>query len=248
MNKQTNKRGFKKGITLIEIIIAIVLIAIILGLTIPKIMSNAKRAEIKQTITSDVQAIFQAAQDWRKTTSPTSSYAGAGDNGIDGSDIMASLPSDIVVVDAGTANTAILSSGFRTGFLAEEMTLLAAGATSSTGVRYVLAQSQGNPVTVASINRQSFALGIELDVAASSDNGLGWDPKEIAYAQEVFASVIREAQSQGIVIEEINGPLISGQSLNPSTGAISDATRTGVAVLTCGGTSNNRCFEGIRIR
>jgi len=45
------KTNMKKGITLIEIILAIVLIAIILGVTIPKLMTNSAKAEIKTVIT-----------------------------------------------------------------------------------------------------------------------------------------------------------------------------------------------------
>ena len=97
------KRG---GFTLIEVILAIVVVAVIMGIVIPKVMSNSDKAQIKQVISSDVRSIIQAAADWKRT----SADAGGTYTNIAASKLDSRLPSNMKI----NANK-IQSSGFNGG-------------------------------------------------------------------------------------------------------------------------------------
>ena len=102
------KRG---GFTLIEVILAIVVVAVIMGIVIPKVMSNSDKAQIKQVISSDVRSIVQAAADWKRTDQSTSdgTYANIQADLLD-----SRLPSNLPV---DTTNHNVKSSGFHNGCL-----------------------------------------------------------------------------------------------------------------------------------
>jgi type II secretory pathway pseudopilin PulG len=226
----------KKAITLIEIIIAIVLIAIILGLTIPKIMSNAKRAEIKQTIVSDVKAIIGASQDRVKSSySKAYNNVNSDDKCINGVAIESFLSSDFKVGFAGELNEFIYSTGFETG---------SADPAFVNGIRYIVAQRISAPNANNGI--QTFAIAMDLSGAANSIEGLGWDQKEIQYAREVFDSTINEAsQRQSILLE--SGTFTSGSGAEADDSRQNRATPTSVATLDCG-LDTSRCYEGINVK
>jgi len=69
-SKSINK-NFKKGFTLIEIIIVVVIIGILVSLFYPSIMSNKDKAIINSTVGNDVKLLSGAITEW-KTTSPDS--------------------------------------------------------------------------------------------------------------------------------------------------------------------------------
>ena len=178
--KKTNlkKTNMKKGITLIEIILAIVLIAIILGVTIPKLMSNSARAEIKTVITSDVKSIVESAGTWRK-----SSATAAGTYlKVSGANLDHTLPSNIVV----TANKGlILSSGLKTGVAVD-----GSNASEGTGVVYYIFNDTG-ATSSDSAKDKSNEFSLYADFANGS-NDLNWDAKTRGYAEDVFTDVIAE--------------------------------------------------------
>ena len=97
------KRG---GFTLIEVILAIVVVAVIMGIVIPKVMSNSDKAQIKQVISSDTRSIIQAAADWKRTSADASgTYTNISASALD-----SRLPSNMK-----SDGTNILSSGFNGG-------------------------------------------------------------------------------------------------------------------------------------
>jgi prepilin-type N-terminal cleavage/methylation domain-containing protein len=98
------KRG---GLTLIEVILAIVVVAVIMGIVIPKVMSNSDKAQIKQVISSDVRSIIQAAADWKRT----SADAGGTYTNIAASKLDSRLPSNM----SKNSSDQITSSGFNGG-------------------------------------------------------------------------------------------------------------------------------------
>ena len=100
-------KSSRKGFTLIEVILAIVVVAVIMGIAIPKVMSNSDKAQIKQSISSDVRSIVEAAADWKRTDRATSD--GTYKN-ISESQLSSRLPSNMDVNGSG-----ILSSGFNGG-------------------------------------------------------------------------------------------------------------------------------------
>jgi type II secretory pathway pseudopilin PulG len=65
MNKV--KTNMKRGITLIEITFAIIIIAIIAGITIPKILENAAKTEMKVVVSNDAKSIYDSLIDWKST-------------------------------------------------------------------------------------------------------------------------------------------------------------------------------------
>ena len=65
------RKNFKKGFTLIEIIIVVVIIGILVSLFYPSIMSNKDKAIINSTVGNDVKLLSGAITEW-KTTSPDS--------------------------------------------------------------------------------------------------------------------------------------------------------------------------------
>ena len=98
------KRG---GFTLVEIILAIVVVAVIMGIVIPKVMSNSDKAQIKQVISSDVRSIIQAAADWKRTSADASgTYANITADKLD-----SRLPSNM----SKNSSNQITSSGFNGG-------------------------------------------------------------------------------------------------------------------------------------
>ena len=102
------KKGQKRsGFTLIEVILAIVVVAVIMGIVIPKVMSNSDKAQIKQVISSDVRSIIQAAADWRRTSADASGTY----KDINASALDSRLPSNMKL----NADGQIQSSGFNGG-------------------------------------------------------------------------------------------------------------------------------------
>ena len=67
MNKKHT--NMKKGITLIEITFAIIIIAIIASITIPKILENAAKTEMKVVVSNDAKSIYDSLIDWKSTNS-----------------------------------------------------------------------------------------------------------------------------------------------------------------------------------
>jgi len=172
------KQNMKKGITLIEIILAIVLIAIIMGITIPKLMSNSTKAEIKQTITSDLRSIVEAANTWKRA----SAVAGGNFQQLSSGAINSRLPSNMKV---NGALGLIYSSGLNTG-------TSDADGIAQTGVRYTVEWQfddalKGNAPNFT--NTGNFSIG--MDFALGRDE-LNWDAKMVLYAQDVFNDTIAE--------------------------------------------------------
>lgn len=172
------KQNMKKGITLIEIILAIVLIAIIMGITIPKLMSNSTKAELKQTITSDIRSIFESATTWKRA-----SAAAAGNyQNITSGRLNTRLPSNMQV---DGALGLIYSSGLRTGNN---------GGTSNnyalTGAVYTVTWQFDTTLT----DSGRFSIGVDYSYGADV---LDWDPKIIGYAIDVFNDTIAEVTGAG---------------------------------------------------
>jgi len=166
----TKTTKMKKGITLIEIILAIVLVAIILGITIPKLMANSARAEIKQVISSDMQTIIQTAELWRKSNRGSS---GSFTN-LNSSLLVSRLPNTM-----GFSGGAILSSGLDTGNVT---------AGQETGAVYVLEWSF-SPSVAGTTPTLGFSIGMDITRGAID---LGWDARLQAYALEVFSNSIAD--------------------------------------------------------
>lgn len=103
--KVSQKR--RSGFTLIEVILAIVVVAVIMGIAIPKVMSNSDKASIKQSISSDVRSIIEAAADWKRTDRATAGGTYASINELE---LSSRLPSNM----KADAND-ISSSGFNGG-------------------------------------------------------------------------------------------------------------------------------------
>ena len=167
----TTKSNMKKGITLIEIILAIVLIAIILGLTIPKLMKNSQNAEIKQTISSDVKAIVEAAVLWRKSS------AGANNNfrTLNNNALNSRLPNGMVIINTGAAGERITSAGLKTG----------GAPADSSGIEYFITWQFD---TVAHATESgNFSLGADF---TKGNTDLQWDGKTFAYATDAFTDTV----------------------------------------------------------
>lgn len=174
------KVKMKKGITLIEIILAIVLIAIIMGLTIPKLMENSERAEIKQVITSDVRAIIEAAVMWKK-----SSAAAAGNyQAISANNLISRLPSSMAV-----RGGLIFSSGLNTGAADR----LGSGENPATGVVYMI---DWNLAGAAAGTALTGRFGIGMDVQNGVED-LQWNANIQAYARDVFSDLVAEISDGG---------------------------------------------------
>lgn len=71
MNKKSYKKKMRHGFSLIEIIIAIVVVGGIIAYIYNEVSSSKNQAEIKTILARDMQAISKAAGEW-KTTSNTS--------------------------------------------------------------------------------------------------------------------------------------------------------------------------------
>ena len=179
MKKQNmKKQNMKKGITLIEIILSIVLIAIIMGITIPKLMSNSTKAEIKQVITSDLRSIVEAANTWKRA----SSIAEGNFQKLTSSALNSRLPSNMIVnSDLGY----IYSSGLQAG-------TTDANSMAETGVRYTVKWQFDNTLKGTSpdfTNTGNFSIGMDFSIGESD---LTWDSKMVEYAQDVFRDTIAE--------------------------------------------------------
>jgi prepilin-type N-terminal cleavage/methylation domain-containing protein len=68
MRKHTPKKT-RKGFTLIEIIFAIVVVAVLAALTIPRYIAEQRNAQISSVVQSDLKTINDAAITWREQSS-----------------------------------------------------------------------------------------------------------------------------------------------------------------------------------
>ena len=171
---QTKK--MKKGITLVEIILAIVLIAIILGITIPKLMSNSQQAEIKQVITHDVQAIVESAVLWRKqNVAQNGAYTNLSPAALN-----STLPSNM---DVNTVTGRIYSTGFRTGENDAQ-------GLDNRGAFYTVRWQFGT-----TNNTGRFAIGIDINRGVTE---LGWDPKIQQYAIQSFQNAVASVSQASV--------------------------------------------------
>lgn len=215
----TQQKRMKKGITLIEIILAIVLIAIILGIAIPKLMSTQNQGEIKQTIVSDVKSIVEAASLWRKSAAAADGVY----TDISPTAIRSRLPQSMQV-DA--AQGLIFSSGLATG-----QNNATTAAMRNTGVVYTvwfnLTNDAANPA-----DTMSFAIAI--DTTFGGDE-LGWDLRMQEYALDAFQDTLTDLAQRG----EITEFTASSQNAQGASGVAFNCADTGVAV---------RCFENILVQ
>ena len=183
------KQNMKKGITLIEIILAIVLIAIIMGITIPKLMSNSTKAEIKQTITSDVRSIVEAANTWRRASSTASgSFMVLSSGRID-----SRLPSNMAV---DPVKGYIYSSGLSTGNKD--------GSFDETGVRYTVSWQFDDALKGIDpdfTNTMNYSIAMDVTLG---DTDLNWDSKMVQYAKDVFGDTIAEIGDSDIYETDFN--------------------------------------------
>ena len=183
---QTKK--MKKGITLIEIILAIVLIAIILGITIPKLMSNSQQGEIKSVISNDVKAIVESAALWRKqSVAAAGSFATLSPLALN-----STLPSNMQV---NTTTGRIYSTGFRTGENDAQ-------GLDDRGIFYTVRWQFGS-----TDNTGRFAIGMDINRGVSE---LGWDPKIQAYAREVFMDAVTGVSQASILHSTAVGATAAG--------------------------------------
>jgi type II secretory pathway pseudopilin PulG len=211
------KTNMKKGITLIEIILAIVLVAIIAGLTIPKLMANSERAEIKQVITSDVKSIVEAAIMWKKSSSASNGNF----RSISTTQITSRLP-DSMATD--TAQGLIFSSGLTTGSANNVGT--DDNRTQATGVVYTITWAMD-----ATNHTESGRFSIGMNIQNGADD-LNWNNNIRAYALDVFTDVIEE---------------ISDGDRTPVTGAHTTNGTAGVDFGCETANANGICFHSVRV-
>ena len=102
--KQKQNLQGKRGFTLIELMIAIVIMATLAALIIPKIMSNSRSAQMSATIQSDVKSINTAVGEWRTESSNSDGTY----NNIDVKGICSYLPDNMACDD-----TWIYSGGYK---------------------------------------------------------------------------------------------------------------------------------------
>ena len=212
------KQNMKKGITLIEIILAIVLIAIIMGITIPKLMSNSTRAEIKQTVTSDLRSIVEAATTWKRA----SSEAGGNYINITSGRLNTRLPSNMQVDET---EGLIYSSGLRTGNN---------GGTGNnfqlTGPVYTV-MWQFDPVANTDTGR--FSIGVDFTYGRDV---LDCDPKILGYARDVFNDTIVEITGAGNVS---HGASVQTKLRNGTDSAVA---------FDCANSTDFVCIGNLRVR
>jgi prepilin-type N-terminal cleavage/methylation domain-containing protein len=166
------KKNMKKGITLIEIILAIVLIAIILGITIPKLMSNSDRAELKSVISSDIRTIVEAASLWKKESAAAqNSYAT-----VSSAQIASRLPGNMHV---DTVSGYIHSGGLRSGNASADAT------SQETGAQYIVMNDTDGA------NVENGTISIIVDITRGA-NDLGWAARTLTYAQDVVTDTMFE--------------------------------------------------------
>jgi type II secretory pathway pseudopilin PulG len=224
--KQENKK-LRRGITLIEIILAIVLIAIILGVTIPKLMSNSTKSEIKQVITSDVKSIISAATTWRRSAAAAEgTYEALTPNRLN-----SRLPSNMVVnvTDSGV----IMSSGLKTGQAGNE----------KTGVSYIVAMK----TTTGGSDTETARFAIAINTKSGVDN-LNWNAKMHQYALDVFEDVMAEVSDNEGALTPTVGGTIGGTMENGTM------TASSTDIFACDGTTNANtgivnvvCYDGIQV-
>ena len=100
------RKSTKKAFTLLELIFAIVLAAIIAALFIPNIISTKRSGQMTSTVQNDVRNIFAAAAKWRDQSSDSDGTF----NNINVSELCSYLP-DSMECDG----TYIYSSGYKKG-------------------------------------------------------------------------------------------------------------------------------------
>jgi prepilin-type N-terminal cleavage/methylation domain-containing protein len=221
------QRNMKKGITLIEIILAIVLIAVISGIAIPKLMSNSTQAEIKSTIVSDVKSITEAISLWRKSSATSNGV----NRVLDVTEIRSRLPLNMQV----DANLGVISSsGLATGESNDDEASF-----RNTGVVYSVWFNLTDEVAglgdeaATTHDTSSFAIAIDTTFGAAE---LGWDIRMQEYALDIFQDAITDlAQRNSITTYDVGDV---------------DARGGGTAItFTCANTGlTTRCFENILVQ
>lgn len=214
----TQQKRMKKGITLIEIILAIVLIAIILGIAIPKLMTNSTQAEIKQTVVSDVKSIVEAASLWRKSSATAEGVFTA----LTPEAIRSRLPQSMQV-DA--VQGIISSAGLATG-----QANATTAAYRNTGVTYTV-WFHLDSATTATANTMSFSIAMN---TTFGDTQLGWDDRMQEYALDVFQDTITDLAQRG----EINRWDTDANTLGS----------TPISFACSGNVTGTRCFQNILVQ
>jgi len=106
------KKGLRSGFTMIELIFVVIIIAVIAGVTVPKIMSNSSKTEISGVLGSDTESIYQAMNEWRSSASVSDGTF----SNITTAGLGSYLPNNMSLVDpdgtSGNGDEYITSSGF----------------------------------------------------------------------------------------------------------------------------------------
>jgi len=98
-------RKMRKGFTLMEVIFVVIIIAMIASFTIPKILSNSDKTQIASVLGSDVKSLYQAASEWKRSSTDSD---GTWSN-LDNAKLEAYLPANM---SYDSTNNYIVSSGF----------------------------------------------------------------------------------------------------------------------------------------
>lgn len=108
-------KTWKKGLTLPEILFAVLVITVIMSLLLPNIINSKDRAIISSTVTNDAKLLAQAFTEWKGN----SSYSNGTYANIETGMLTSFLPETMSVDDGGTPNDfsddIIKSSGLNGG-------------------------------------------------------------------------------------------------------------------------------------
>ena len=108
MKKHTFNKKMKKGMTLFEIVMVMLALAVVLYLLYPSIMFAYNKSLINSAITNDVKMISQAVNEWKNTDSDSDGTY----RNVTTSEVVPYLPTQMNF-DAGT--NSIKSSGLKGG-------------------------------------------------------------------------------------------------------------------------------------
>lgn len=108
MKTNTFKNKMKKGMTLFEMVMVMLVAAVILYLIYPTIMFNYNKTVINSAITNDIKMISQAVNEWRNTDGDSDGTY----RNVTTSEVIPYLPTQMSY-DAGT--NSIKSSGLKGG-------------------------------------------------------------------------------------------------------------------------------------
>jgi len=193
------RQGFRRGFTLIELIVVIVIMAGLAYVVINKVLANSKSSQLTSIVNNDVAQIVKAVNKWKENDSASDGTF----NGLTTDSVCPYLPNNMYC-----ANGKIYSSGYHT---------TAGGGEGTSRIYYQL--------TADKITNDNDSFKIFAD-ASDLANAEHWDDRTKAKFEKIVTNAMKRnsIQPQNVTIDlQAQGLGNPNDAFDPDSGTDNDA-------------------------